>query len=111
MYSTTDARTLTSEIVSQRVGPVFERWGIERAWLYGSVARGTQTERSDVDLMVELVPDAGIGIGIVRLQDELEDVLGLDVDIHSVPDPKRTNPAFLRNYESSKVLVYEREAK
>ena len=111
MYSRTDARTLTSETVSQKVGPVFEHWGIERAWLYGSVARGTQHERSDVDLMVELVPDAGIGIGIVRLQDELEDALGLDVDIHSVPDPRRTNPAFLRNYESSKVLVYERKAR
>lgn len=111
MYRRTDARTLTSDAVSQKVAPVFARWGIERAWLHGSVARGTQTEFSDVDLMVELAPDAGIGMGVVRLQDELEDALGLDVDIHSVPDPRRTNPAFMGNYESSKVLVYEREAR
>ena len=111
MYLKTDARTLTHEAVSQAVGPVFDRWAIRRAWLYGSVARGTQNARSDVDLMVEPLPDAGIGFGIVRLQDELEEALGLDVDIHSVPDPKRMNPAFLRNYESSKVLVYERETR
>ena len=111
MYSTyqvVDARTLTHTSVTESVKPVFDRWGIRRAWLYGSVARGTQRASSDVDLMVEPMPDARIGFGIVRLQEELEDALGVRVDIHSVPDPKRTNPAFLRNYEMTKVLVYER---
>lgn len=111
MFVRTDPRTLTVADVARIVRPVFDGWAIRRAWLYGSVARGTQDEVSDVDLMVELEPDARIGFGIVRLQDELEEALGTDVDIHSVPDPKRTNPAFMRNYEASKVMVYERTAK
>lgn len=108
MFSRTDARTLNADIVGELVRPVFERWAVRRAWLYGSVARGTQHAHSDVDLIIEPDEGAGIGIGIVRLQDELEEALGLDVDVHSVPDPKRTNPAFLRNYEKSKVMIYER---
>lgn len=105
-----DARTLSVAEVSQIVKPIFDNWAVRRAWLYGSVARGTQTAHSDVDLTIELTDDAHIGFGIVRLQDELEDAFGLDVDIHTVPDPKRTNPAFIRNYELAKVMVYEREA-
>ena len=108
MQTRVDARTLTPARVGKLTAPVFDVWGIRRAWLYGSVARGTQHAGSDVDLTVELMEDAHIGMGIVRLQDELEEALGVDVDIHTVPDPKRTNPAFLRNYERSKVMIYER---
>lgn len=104
----TDPRTLTPVSVARIVSPVFERWDVGRAWIYGSVARGTQTVTSDVDLIIEPLDDAHIGLEIVTLEEELEEALGLDVDIHSVPDAKRTNPAFLRNYELSKVMVYER---
>ena len=107
MFVRTDARALDAARVGELVRPVLDRWHIRRAWLYGSVARGTQRADSDVDLIIEPDEDAHIGFGIVRLNDELEDALGLDVDAHSVPDPKRTNPAFLRNYEKSKVMVYE----
>ena len=111
MYAKTDARTLSVRDVALAISPVLKQWPIRRAWLYGSVARGTQHANSDVDLMVEPFEDAGIGMGIVLLQDELEDALGLDVDVHSAPDPRRTNPAFIRNYEKSKVIVYERTAR
>lgn len=108
MFAQVDAREITPDRVRTTVRPIFDSWDIKRAWLFGSVARGTQTKGSDVDLSVELLEDARIGFGIVRLQDELEEALGVDVDIHTVPDPKRTNPAFMRNYEASRVLVYER---
>lgn len=110
MFARTDARTLDAARVGELIAPVLDRWRINRAWLYGSVARGTQHAGSDVDLIIGPAEDAHIGMGIVHLQDELEDALGLDVDVHSVPDPKRTNPAFIRNYEQSKVMAYERSA-
>jgi uncharacterized protein len=33
-------------------GPVGDRYGAERVFVYGSVARGTSTEHSDIDLLV-----------------------------------------------------------
>ena len=105
----TDARSLTPERVGEIVAPVMERWGAARAWLYGSVARGDQHQYSDVDLIVEMLPDVRLGWGIVTFQDELEDVLNLPVDLHTPPDRRRTNPAFLRNFDRAKVMVYERQ--
>lgn len=87
-----------------------DRWGVARAWLYGSVARGDQRPGSDVDLIIELMPQTHIGWEISSLQDDLEDALGCDVDVHGLPGP-RSNPAFLRNYERDKAVVYERSAR
>ncbi len=50
------------------LSPVFDRYGIRRAVLFGSYGKGTATERSDVDLLV----DSGLrGLRFVGL---LEDI-------------------------------------
>ena len=103
-----DARALTPEAVAEAVAPVMERWDVARAWLYGSVARGDQSPSSDVDLIYEPMPTARIGLNVWDLEQELEEALGVAVDLHGVPDPRRANPAFIRNYERDKVMVYER---
>jgi predicted nucleotidyltransferase len=36
--------------------------GVRRAALFGSVARGDDHARSDIDIMVEIEPDAPIGV-------------------------------------------------
>ena len=36
-----------------KLTPVFEHYGISRAVLFGSVAKGTSTDRSDLDLLVD----------------------------------------------------------
>ena len=33
--------------------PVFDNYGISRAVLFGSIAKGTATEKSDLDLLVD----------------------------------------------------------
>ena len=38
--------------IARMVRPVFERHGIERAILFGSVATGRQSRKSDVDLIL-----------------------------------------------------------
>ncbi|MBT4101186.1 MAG: nucleotidyltransferase [Gemmatimonadetes bacterium] len=49
--------------------------------LFGSYARGDQTETSDVDILVEV--DPSIGLEFVTLADELEDHLGERVELVS----------------------------
>ena len=44
--------SLTVDEIAQRMRGVFARYGIERAILFGSFARGRQSKRSDVDLIL-----------------------------------------------------------
>jgi predicted nucleotidyltransferase len=47
---------------------------------FGSVARGEDTDASDVDLLVDL--DTGVGLlDLIGLERELSDLLGVDVDV------------------------------
>jgi predicted nucleotidyltransferase len=44
--------SLTVDEIAQRMRGVFARYAIERAILFGSFARGRQSKRSDVDLIL-----------------------------------------------------------
>jgi len=48
--------------------------------VFGSVARGDETETSDVDLLVELETDAGL-FALLRMQSAAEAILGRSVDV------------------------------
>ncbi len=54
--------------------------GASNPRVFGSVARGEDTEESDLDLLVEL-PDALSLFQVARLQHELEDLLEHRVDL------------------------------
>jgi uncharacterized protein len=56
------------------------RRGATNVRVFGSVARGEDTEASDVDLLVDL--DEGVGlVALAGLQRELGDLLGVGVDV------------------------------
>jgi hypothetical protein len=50
--------------------------------VYGSVARGEATDRSDLDLLVDWEPDRSL-LDVIGLKQDLEDLLGVTVDIGS----------------------------
>jgi predicted nucleotidyltransferase len=56
--------------------------GVAHAALFGSVARGDQRSDSDIDIMVEIAPEAPVGVfeyvGIVHL---IEDMFPMPVDV------------------------------
>jgi predicted nucleotidyltransferase len=58
-----------------------ERFPLRTMALFGSYARNQQTERSDVDVLVEV--DPSIGLGFVTLAEELERRLQERVDLVS----------------------------
>jgi len=56
--------------------------GIEHMWVFGSVARGEEKASSDVDIAVELSPEAGLSLtGFARLRLDLSDILGRTADL------------------------------
>ncbi len=43
---------MTISHIQQQITPILEEYGIEYAGVFGSVARGEDTERSDIDILV-----------------------------------------------------------
>ncbi len=58
-----------------------KRYPISSMALFGSYARNEQTEVSDIDIMVEF--DGRIGSRFIDLANELENALGVKVDLVS----------------------------
>lgn len=59
---------------------VARRYGAVNVRLFGSIARGTATEKSDVDLLVKMDPGSSL-LDIIAIKQDLEDLLGKKVDI------------------------------
>lgn len=55
--------------------------GIRGLALFGSVARNEARPDSDVDLLVDVDPEAGLGFGVVRLSQDLGRALGRPVGL------------------------------
>lgn len=73
IYSIDDLRSILS--------PVFARYGVKRAVLFGSYGKKSATEKSDVDLLV----DSGLrGLRFIGLSEELRSALQKDVDVFDV---------------------------
>jgi predicted nucleotidyltransferase len=56
------------------------RYGASQVRVFGSVARGTADEKSDIDFLVNLAPDRSL-LDLGGLLYELGQILGVDVDV------------------------------
>jgi predicted nucleotidyltransferase len=68
------------EELSGRMMPILRRFGVRRASIFGSLARGEGSEGSDVDVLVELEPGRSL-LDLAGLKVELEEALGRRVDV------------------------------
>jgi predicted nucleotidyltransferase len=80
---------------------------ILRAWLFGSFARNEETSESDIDILVQFMPDAKISLfdygGIVY---KLEKTTGCRVDL---VQEHMLKPFARETVEHDKKLIYERK--
>ena len=78
---------------------------VERAYLFGSCARGDERPDSDIDLLVSLDYSHPIGLKYFSMMCDLEKKLGKKVDL--VSDDGLMS--FARPYvDKDKILLYER---
>ncbi len=71
---------MTVEEVKQKTTPVLEQYGVLKASVFGSVARGEAREDSDVDILVRLGKPTGM-FRYMRLVNGLEKSLSKKVDL------------------------------
>ncbi|MBQ3638879.1 MAG: nucleotidyltransferase domain-containing protein [Clostridia bacterium] len=93
----------TVDELKKIVSPIAARYGVDRLWLFGSYARGEQTESSDVDLRVDRGDVRGLELCSLYL--DLEEALALPVDLVST---SAARPRFLDRIRKDEVLLYDR---
>nr|PZM98694.1 MAG: hypothetical protein DIU74_13330 [Pseudomonadota bacterium] len=64
----------------KRLEEVRRRNDVERLLVFGSVARGEETEQSDVDLLVRFTKRKSL-LDLVRIEREFSEALGRKVDL------------------------------
>ena len=75
--------TLTSGITlpDDKIAEICRKYKIREMAVFGSAARGDLRPGSDVDILVDLRPDARLGWEFFGIAEELESILGRHVDL------------------------------
>ncbi|MCI4344864.1 MAG: nucleotidyltransferase family protein [Thermoplasmata archaeon] len=63
-----------------RIVAIAQKYGAKRIRVFGSVRRREATRRSDIDLLVDDLPDASL-LDHARLEAELSELVGRRVDV------------------------------
>jgi hypothetical protein len=72
----------TVQVLAEHALPILRRYGVTRAGVFGSRARGESREDSDLDILVDL-PEGASLLDLVGLQLDLGDALRIAVDAHT----------------------------
>lgn len=68
------------QTIQQKTTPLFQQYGVKRASLFGSTARGENSADSDVDILVEMAEKSRL-FDFLALQTDLEETLSRKVDL------------------------------
>ena len=90
--------------IKRIVSPIAESHGVNRLCLFGSRAKGTETDSSDFDFVISKGDISGF-ISYMAFINALEDALGTHVDV--VTDTSE-DVDFLDLIKHDEVLLYER---
>ena len=86
------------------LSPVFARYGVRSAVLFGSYGKGVADAKSDIDLLV----DSGLrGLRFVALLDDVQTALHKDVDLLDVLHIQ-SGSEIDREIQKTGVIVYEK---
>lgn len=100
---------LTIDKIKEIIAPICKEYGIKKAYLFGSYARGEATENSDIDIRIEKGNLKGL-FQLSGLRIDLVEALGVEVDLLSVlPDPQYKK--FRENLKKEEILIYEHKKK
>ena len=97
---------MNQQTIAQMIAEYFKTQPVLKAWLFGSFARGEQTENSDIDIL--FVPDMSKNFSLFTLGGmymDLKEMLGREVDL--VPEGSLL-PYASKKAEQDKKLIYER---
>jgi hypothetical protein len=101
--SSTAGKKLSIEELKAIVAPIAERYGVDKVYLFGSVARGDHNENSDYDFYIESDKIKSIFVLSEFFQD-LRDAVGCEIDMIST---KNIKPEFLNTIKKEGIIIFE----
>ncbi|MCL1995421.1 MAG: nucleotidyltransferase domain-containing protein [Defluviitaleaceae bacterium] len=81
---------LTHKDICKAVGDMAERYNISKAYYFGSYAKGTFDDDSDLDLLVDFHTPYVSLFSTANLAVDLKETLQIKVDVLKLPLPKDT---------------------
>ncbi len=103
--------TLSIRDIKSKISPICNRYDVEKAYLFGSYARGEATEESDVDIRIDKGKSQKLRglFDVSGFQLALMDALGKDVDLITTLPEQELYSIFRKRMEKEEVLIYESE--
>ena len=93
---------LTLEQIKERCGQIFAEYDVEYCYLFGSYAKNTATEKSDVDLLVSVKTD---GLKFFELIEVLREKLKKKIDLLDV-NQINSNPGLVKEILKDGIKIY-----
>ncbi len=90
--------------ITKKISGYLATQPVQRAWLFGSFARGEQREDSDIDILVAFDPTVGL-FKYAAIYTDLKELLGREVDLVQEGALK---PYAAATADRDKILIYER---
>ena len=90
--------------LSQILHPIFKKYDVNKAIIFGSVAKGTNTSKSDIDILV----DSKLrGLKFVGLLEDVREAVDCDIDMfdyaHITP-----NSTIINEINNTGIVIYEK---
>ncbi len=80
---------------------------VDRAWIFGSFARGEETDKSDLDILVQFTKGVKLGLQYFHYLNDLEAISNRKIDLVEL---STLDPYVLPYVNQDKILIYERTA-
>ena len=98
-----------NRILINRISKYFADQPVEKAWIFGSYARSETDKLSDIDILVNFLPDAKVTLfKYVHMVNDLQELTGKKIDLVENGQIKEFATTSI---DTDKILIYERKAK
>lgn len=89
--------------IQKAVVPIAHSYGVKRLYLFGSYAKGTASEKSDVDLLVEKGKPMSL-LKLSGMRQRVQEALNLSVDLVTTSG---IEDDFRKEIAGTEILLYE----
>ena len=93
--------------IKSELHPIFESAPVYRAILFGSYAKGTPKENSDIDIVIDSRGEL-LNINFYGVLEDITTKLGKQVDLFEISELKN-NPSMRAAIEQEGIILYDRK--
>lgn len=103
-----DQKRAMNTVIVNKLSNYFANQPIEKAWIFGSYARSEEDNTSDIDIIVNFIPDVKVTLfQYTHIVNDLQALTGRKIDL---VENGQLKPFANQTAENDKILIYERKA-